>query len=182
MHRENILILLEEYLQRHPEESACYQQLKAFIQQNNQCFERELSQGHLTGSCWLVNSNGDQILLTHHKKLNLWLQPGGHADGETDIAAVALKEAKEESGLKDLKIADPHIFDIDIHKIPANPKDAEHYHYDIRFIIQASEDTDYIVSEESHDLAWVKLDKLSEYTTEPSIVRMAEKWNTRQFG
>ena len=81
------------------------------------CCERTLAIGHFTGSAWLVSADGQRVLLTHHRKLHRWLQLGGHADGEGDLAAVALREAQEESGLGGLSVED-FVFDLDRHLIP----------------------------------------------------------------
>jgi 8-oxo-dGTP pyrophosphatase MutT (NUDIX family) len=123
-----------------------------------------------------VNAAGTEILLTHHKKLNRWLQLGGHADGDTDVLAVALREAREESGLDGIEIFSREIFDIDIHRIPPRGKDPEHDHYDVRYVFRQLGRDAYTVSEESHDLAWVEIDGLERYTEEVSMLRMAEKW------
>ena len=139
-------------------------------------FKRQLEEGHMTASAWLISADGKRVLLTHHRKLNLWLQPGGHCEGDADIRRVALKEAQEESGIDQWDFVSEEIFDIDIHEIPAHRQEPAHYHYDVRFLLQAVGNEDYVVSEESHDLAWVELEKLSAYTDEESILRMARKW------
>ncbi|MDC0275354.1 NUDIX hydrolase [Verrucomicrobiales bacterium] len=176
MHREPFLKLLAEYEGRHPEESDVVDRFRYFVSAHPDCFERSLQIGHLTGSAWVVNAAGDAVLLTHHRKLNIWVQPGGHADGETDILGVALKEADEETGLKPIEAISDAIFDLDIHEIPARKEDPAHFHYDVRFALQHSGDGRYAISEESHDLAWVSLDQLAEYTNEDSIVRMKKKF------
>ena len=107
----------------------------------------------------------------------MWLQPGGHADGDSDVVAVALKEAQEETGIVDWVFVDSKIFDIDCHVIPARKNEPQHFHFDVRFVMMAQTTEDYIVSKESHDLAWVPLKNLVDYTIEESILRMAEKWN-----
>ena len=176
MHRNQLLNLLTNYSKTYPLEQACSSQISEFINQYDTCFERELSVGHITGSAWIVNSAGTHTLLTHHKKLNKWLQLGGHADGESDILQAAKREADEESGLTQLAVEDEAIFDIDVHSIPARAKEAQHFHYDIRFVFRATGSESFIVSDESHDLAWVEITKLEDYTTEQSMVRMAQKW------
>jgi 8-oxo-dGTP pyrophosphatase MutT (NUDIX family) len=176
VHRNKLLKLLATYTEKHSSEKACANQIIEFIKQYEPCFNRELSVGHMTGSAWIVNRAGTHTLLTHHKKLNKWLQPGGHADGDSDILQVAKREADEESGLKGLEIGDGQIFDIDIHQIPARANEPQHLHHDIRFVFHAVESEDFIVSEESHDLAWVEITRLEDYNAEESIMRMAQKW------
>jgi len=147
-----------------------------FVGTEKECFSRELAIGHITGSAWVVNADGSEVLLTHHRKLDRWLQLGGHADGDPDILSVAMKEAEEESGLVGFTHLGPGIFDIDIHPIPARKHDPEHLHYDVRYVLRANGSLDYTVSDESHDLSWVKLDDVETLTTEPSMMRMVAKW------
>ena len=149
-----------------------------FVGTEKECFCRSLAKGHITGSAWVVNADGSEVLLTHHRKLDRWLQLGGHADGDPDILSVAMKEAEEESGLIDFTHIGPGIFDIDIHPIPLRKDDPEHLHYDVRYVLRANGSLDYIVSDESHDLRWVKLDDVETLTTEPSMTRMVAKWKS----
>jgi 8-oxo-dGTP pyrophosphatase MutT (NUDIX family) len=176
VHRNQLLELLATYAKKHPAEKACASQIIEFISQYDTCFNRELSVGHMTGSAWIVNRAGTHTLLTHHKKLNKWLQLGGHADGDSDILQVAKREADEESGLSGLKTEDGEIFDIDIHQIPARADEPQHLHHDIRFVFRAVGSDNFIVSEESHDLAWVEVTRINEYNPEESLMRMAQKW------
>ncbi len=110
----------------------------------------------------------------HHAKLNKWVQPGGHADGEENILNVALREAEEETGLVNLK-SFLGIFDLDIHLIPERKDFPEHFHYDIRFLVEAEEHEKIVVSEESHDVQWINLQEIEKFSTERSILRMKEK-------
>ncbi len=175
MHREPLLKLLGDYQRRFPWETPVVERFRDFVTSHADCFERSLEIGHLTASAWIVNATGDAVLLTHHRKLNRWLQPGGHADGDTDVLAVALKEADEETGLQPIEPVSSAIFDLDIHEIPARKGEPAHLHYDVRFALRHGGDGEFIVSDESHDLAWVTMTDLSEYTTEESIERMAMK-------
>lgn len=147
-----------------------------FIKENKNCFQRELKLGHITGSAFLLNKDLSKLMLTHHRKLNKWLQLGGHADGDSDILNVALKEAKEESGIPFIKPLTEEIFDLDIHLIPKSSKEEEHLHYDVRFLLQVQEDAPYCVSSESFDLKWVLLDELENYNSEKSILKMRTKF------
>jgi 8-oxo-dGTP pyrophosphatase MutT (NUDIX family) len=174
--RHTLLKEIKEYRARHRDESETARAFIRFIESHPDCFERSLKVGHLTGSAWVVNRAGSHVLLTHHRKLNRWLQPGGHADGNPDVQAVALKEAEEETGLTGLVPVGGGIFDLDIHPIPARGEEPLHDHYDVRFALQAGESEAYRVSEESLDLKWVALDAISNYAREESILRMARKW------
>jgi 8-oxo-dGTP pyrophosphatase MutT (NUDIX family) len=175
MHRENILKLLDEY-QPTQEELKFKNQLIEFINNYEDCFERHLEVGHITGSAWLINKTGDKALLMHHTKLDMWLQLGGHADGDSDILRVATREAQEESGIMDIKPVSDKIFDIDVHLIPDNPKEKAHYHYDIRFLLQVQSDEDIQINNESKELRWVSNDPSELTTNSPSVTRMFDKW------
>lgn len=176
MHRNLLLSLITDYQQKYPEESETLSCLTTFIQKNSNCFDRALAIGHLTGSAWLINSDQTKVLLTHHRKLNRWLQLGGHADGEPDLLTVALQEAFEESGLEAIVPIKKEIFDIDIHLIPERKEEPAHRHYDIRFALQSLGSEVFQVSEESHDLSWIPIAALEKKTDEVSILRMKEKW------
>ena len=174
MHRNKIRNFFKHYQVRYPEETAVVERISSFVDANTDCFSRELAVGHITGSAWILDSTGTRALLTHHKKLNIWVQLGGHADSDPNVEQVAYREAIEESGLVGLQFVDQELFDIDIHQIPARGPEAAHYHYDCRFLFHAVDDH-YIVSDESHDLQWVPLDDMGSVTTEPSITRMVDK-------
>ena len=180
MHRVPLLSLLRAYQPLDAADAACRNRFVAFVEAHPDCFHRELAIGHVTGSAWIVDVAGRKVLLTHHRKLNLWLQPGGHADGDADVAAVALREAQEETGLTGLQVEGATIFDVDIHRIPARETLAEHDHFDVRFVVQATATESFVVSDESHALAWVEIDAIERYSTERSILRMREKWRRRR--
>jgi 8-oxo-dGTP pyrophosphatase MutT (NUDIX family) len=169
---------LDDYRQRWPVESAVTH-FEEFLVGNADAFERELAIGHFTGSAWLVSVDGSRVLLTHHRKLGLWLQLGGHADGDTDLARVALREAEEESGLDGLTI-EPAIFDLDRHRIPACGVEPEHWHYDVRYVVRASSNEAFVVGDESHDLAWRGIAEVAaDDRADASMRRMARKWLAR---
>lgn len=176
MHRQSLLDQLSEYALRHPEEADVVRDFSEFVKSESRCFERSLEKGHITGSAWVVNATGCEVLLTHHRKLDRWLQLGGHADGESNVLGVAMKEAEEESGLIDFTHIGSGIFDIDIHLIPERRDEPAHFHYDVRYVLRANGSLNYTVSDESHDLRWVKLDDVKTLTTESSMMRMVAKW------
>lgn len=180
MHRKKLLALLERYRKKNPEEKQVIDRFYDFISAHPDCFERSFQEGHITGSAWVVDRSGARVLLTHHRRMNKWVQLGGHTDGYHDVFEAALREAEEESGIDGIRPLSGDIFDIDVHKIPARGGEPAHYHYDIRFIATVTGSGGYTVSDESHDLSWVEIETIAEYTTEESMLRMAGKWVKKQ--
>jgi 8-oxo-dGTP pyrophosphatase MutT (NUDIX family) len=174
--RAELLEALQDYLRRFPSERAVVDRMIDFLLREAGCFERATLEGHFTGSAWIVHPTSEQVLLTHHRKLNKWLQLGGHADGVENLLTVALSEAHEESGIDGFEVIQASIYDVDIHVIPARKSDPEHLHYDVRYLFRAQSDH-YIISNESHDLAWVAVSDIALLTSEESMLRMANKWN-----
>ncbi|AKC81237.1 NUDIX hydrolase [Xanthomonas arboricola] len=171
---------LADYRARWPDEAGLAEQFAQLLDDATNPFLRERVEGHFTGSAWVVSADGTRTLLTHHRKLQRWLQLGGHADGDRDLAQVALREAQEESGLTGLRLADAAIFDLDRHWIPARGEVAGHWHYDARYVVVAGADEAFEVSEESLALAWRPVaELLADPQLDPSMRRMAEKWVAR---
>lgn len=146
-----------------------------FVETHEDCLLRSCVPGHLTGSAWILSPDRTRTLLTHHHKLDKWLQLGGHADGDPDLLAVALREAREESGLARVRAVSPEIFDLDRHWIPARKTDPGHYHYDLRFLIEADPADPLVISNESKDLAWVEVARVTALNAEESMARMVRK-------
>jgi ADP-ribose pyrophosphatase YjhB (NUDIX family) len=139
-------------------------------------YGRDPAAGHFTGSAFVVSADGARTLLTHHRKLDRWLQPGGHADGDRDLRRVALREAQEETGVAGLTV-DADIFDLDRHWIPARGDEPGHWHHDVRFVVRAGADETFAVSAESRALAWWPIaDVADSQEFDPSLRRMARRW------
>ena len=171
----NLGKLLEEYIAAYPNEKSAINMLEFFNKDEN-CFQKDNQKGHFTGSAWVVTPDKSQVLMTHHKKLDMWLQLGGHADGIDDLISVAIREAKEESGFDNFVLVSEKIFDLDIHEIPAISEGPIHLHYDIRFLLEADpKDNRIVVSDESHDVRWIPLDKVVKLNPENSMHRMVKK-------
>jgi len=177
VHSAPLLQLLDDYLQTAPpEESGTIRRFRTFIRENEDCYSRSLLEGHLTGSAWIVTPAFSHCLLIHHRKLNRWLQPGGHADGIHDIQRVARKEATEETGLTSPVLYTPAIFDLDIHTIPERKEVPEHLHYDVRFIYVADPEAPLNISPETNHVAWWSLQAAEALVQEnDSILRMIQK-------
>lgn len=172
-----ILELLENYKAFDEAEERSCEDMIAFVQDNEKCFENNFHLGHITGSALVVDRDFKSTLLTHHTVLNRWLQFGGHSDGHWNPLEVAWREAEEESGLTSLAYFPGHegIFDIDIHPIPERGDMPEHKHYDVRILLSADKDEQFVVSDESHDLRWFTLDEACTQNTEEAFKRMVEK-------
>ena len=145
----------------------------SFVEGEPACAERSHLFGHLTGSAWIVNPARTKALLLHHRKLSRWMQPGGHADGELDLLSVALKEAREESGLSRVEPVSREVFDVDIHEIPQFKDIPAHYHFDVRFLLTADDTEEPRRNEESNEVKWIELSAIRQYTHEESVLRMA---------
>ncbi len=177
MTRQYLLNLLNQYQSSYSEEQEFVPRFLTLLQISN-CFERTLLTGHITASAWITDQSMKNTLLLHHKKLNRWLQPGGHADGIEDVVAVAQKEMEEETGLTTYQMALDDIFDIDIHAIPERKNIPKHEHYDIRFHFIAENPDEITKNNESLDLKWIPINEvLNLVNHEQSFVRMIEKNN-----
>lgn len=175
MTREGLIASIEKYVSPYREETA-FKDRFLILLSHPRAFFRDHLPGHITASAWITDRAGKSALLTHHAKLDRWLQPGGHADGEENVVAVSKREATEETGLASLELKRSGIFDLDIHTIPARAGFPEHLHYDIRFLFAADRREPLVVTAESKDLAWIPLGRLAEKTgNNISIARMAEK-------
>jgi 8-oxo-dGTP pyrophosphatase MutT (NUDIX family) len=177
MYRAAVLSLLHAHAARSLEPFETQQTFDTirFVEAHADCLLRSCSPGHLTGSAWIVSPDRRLTLLTHHHKLDKWLQLGGHADGDADLLAVALREAREESGLTQLRAVDASVFDVDRHWIPERKNEPGHYHYDLRFLVEANPAEPLRITSESKDLAWVELGRVTTLNPEESIARMVRK-------
>lgn len=172
--------LLDAYQRQYPAEAALVARFRACAARGPEAYGRSGGDGHLTGSAWLVSADGTQVLLTHHRKLDRWLQLGGHADGDADLGRVALREASEESGLEGLRLQ-PAVLDLDCHRIPARGAEPAHLHYDVRFVVRATCAGRFIVSAESRALAWRDIAAVrADPALDPSMRRMAAKYLARE--
>lgn len=161
MTRAALITEIENYTPTDEPEAACIPKFLNLLRGQERCFHRDCFPAHITASTILLNQAGDQILMNHHRKMNIWLGFGGHADGEDDVLAVALRETMEESGLTAFKPVSPYIADLSIHPIPENMTKGEpaHEHYDVRYILQMTGDQTPVISHESIALKWMGFDE-----------------------
>lgn len=177
MNRLETLQLLQQYVSAFAEERVFLAQTIAFVERQENFWQRSTLEGHLTGSAWLLSADRNSVLLLHHAKLDRWLQPGGHADDtDASLAETARREAMEECGISELALLSPGIFDVDIHEIPARGHEPAHLHYDLRFLFSAGEDAETARNLlETKAIAWVRVEALYTENTPQSLRRMAIK-------
>jgi len=179
MHRRLLLGLLERHLAQRPEDGDVVAQVSAFVRGHPDCFLRSCPEGHITGSAWILSADHRRVLLTHHRKLDRWLQLGGHSDGESDPRQVALREAQEESGLARFRFlpetVDPLPIDLDVHPIPAFGGEPAHLHLDVRFLLVADAGQKLRASAESKELRWFERERLADFVDEESLLRLERR-------
>ncbi len=172
---------LAEALRRHEPidaaETAHRDVILALVESEPLCFERTTwSPGHVTGSAFIARPDSGAVLLHHHRRLDAWLQMGGHDDGEHDPPATALREGAEESGLSDLAFLSPAILDLDVHEIPARSGQPSHRHHDVRYaLVTRTPDTIRRDAAESLDLRWFALHEAERLMDEPGATRALAK-------
>jgi 8-oxo-dGTP pyrophosphatase MutT (NUDIX family) len=170
----NVLLSLD--LSDRPPEVTYRQRMVELLDSCPSCFRRDAFPAHFTGSAFVVSADGRRGLLNHHRKLDRWLQFGGHCDGEEDVLSVAQREAYEESGIAGLVVASTRPFDLDIHEIPAIGDEPEHLHYDVRYVLIAPEQAEIRASPESKELRWFEPSDMGSWPLDPGLRRLIEKW------
>jgi 8-oxo-dGTP pyrophosphatase MutT (NUDIX family) len=170
-----------------PEEVAAQARIVRHVRSGGALFDRRRWDGHLTGSAFLLDEASTHLLLIHHRKLDKWLQPGGHGEPtELDPVAVARREAEEETGVRALREAPTFLspggfFDLDVHVIPARKDEAEHEHLDIRTLfVVPREQTDALLADltEVTAMRWFSLEEASALP-DVSVARAADKIRRR---
>lgn len=184
MRRAPLLTLLRRYADAFPAEVAVVRRIETLVRSHEDCLLRTCVPGHVTASAWIVDADRERFLLTHHRKLNRWLQLGGHVDGESHVHHAALREAREESGMSEFAFVGgdgrlddvaPLPLDVDVHVIPARGTEPEHEHHDVRFLLIARPDQRLAISDESNDLRWFDAGEFASLTSDASVARLFAK-------
>lgn len=148
-----------------------------FVAAHPDALERTCAAGHLTASALVVDPADGRFVVLLHRKLGRWLQPGGHADGDDDLAAVALREAAEETGLAGLRVRTPAV-DLDVHEVQP-PGEPAHLHLDVRFVVDAPPGSAAAGpppgNDESHEVRWVSSAELDALGVDDSLRRLARR-------
>ncbi len=183
-------VALSEALRRHApgdsQERRDKDAILRLVETEPACFSRNtFTPGHVTGSAFVVCPTTGLVLLHHHRRLDAWLQLGGHDEDEHDPRATALREAAEESGLQDLALLSDDILDLDVHDIPAGKGEPAHRHHDVRYaLVTSTPDSLKRDARESIDLRWFPLGEAAEKMNEPggrrALARIAALLATRR--
>lgn len=168
---------LDLYERTYPEESEIITRFRRLLEKPD-AFLRTCRPGHFTASALILDDSRSRVLLVKHRKLGIWVQPGGHADGEENLLNVTRREVEEETGLSGCR-AENFVLDLDIHPIPRRKEESAHDHYDVRFLFFADPSLPLVISDESDALQWVDIETLSQYTQDESMLRMLHKAGIR---
>jgi 8-oxo-dGTP pyrophosphatase MutT (NUDIX family) len=173
--REALLEALDAYRggASHDEEAAS--RLRSFLERADP-FRRDDPEGHVTASAVVARPSGAEILLVFHRKLERWLQPGGHVeDDDPSVFDAALREAREETGLSEFSAPlGSAILDLDVHAIPAFGAEAAHFHYDVRFLLTTGDG-----GKLADGAAWFPLTAVEPADSDGSLTRAVGKARAR---
>ncbi len=142
---------------------------------------------HFTASNWIVNKERTKVLMIYHNIYKTWAWTGGHSDGEEDLLKVALKEAEEETGIKNFKLLSDGIYSIEILGVSAHEKRgkrvATHLHLDCCFLLEADEkDAIRIKEDENSSIEWVNIEDVIPKISEAQIIPVCTKLNEKLKG
>ena len=162
---------IKNYIPVNEQESKDKEIIIDFINKNEDVLTRENEVAHLTSSGFIVNKNRDKVLMIHHNIYNSWGWTGGHADGDSDLLEVAIKEAKEETGITNVRPIIDDICCIDILTVKGHIKKgkyiAPHLHLSVAYVLEADETEEVKVKEdENSGVKWVDIDRVLELTDE----------------
>ena len=170
----NLIEQLKNYKPYNPHEQADTELFLEFLEKNENAYSRENSFGHVTASSWIVNRERTRVLFCYHKLYNSWSWVGGHADGEYDLLKVALKEAKEETGVTCVPVT-TELYSVEILPVKGHMKKGKyvssHTHFNVTYLLEADESDELFVCEEENSaVAWIDIEKIPEKSTEKWMI------------
>jgi len=176
-HQEALISALTAYRGADEREEADRIRILEHVRSTALWWHRDTLPGHVTASGFVTDPSLQFLLLHHHRKLDRWLQLGGHDEGERSPMTAVLREVREESGLSSFEFyRGSEIFDLDIHAIPASSKMAAHDHLDVRFLLVADPKAPLVRAQaESKKLEWVPLAEAGARMNEHGAWRVIEK-------
>lgn len=180
----NLKQQIQEYTPYNAQEKKDQEIILRYMDTFNNLLTRENEFAHFTASAWLVNKERTKVLMAFHNIYNSWSWVGGHADGEEDLHSVAIKEAKEETGLVNVEPVSNDIYSIEILSVPAHEKRgkhvATHVHLNVTYLLEA-DDSEFtqIKPDENSDIKWMGLDEAVEKCIEPEMKVVYRKLNEK---
>lgn len=171
--KSELIKQIEQYKPFNEQEIRDRQIILDELKKNEKIFSRESQMSHMTASAWVTNKNRDKILMVYHNLYDSWSWLGGHADGEEDLLQVALREVREESGLKNLTPISEEIYSLEVLTVDGHRKKGEyvssHLHFNITYLLEADDrEVLSIKPDENSGVAWFGLDK--------AVASSSEKW------
>lgn len=178
MDRAEARSCIEAYAPLNADDSRYREQMLELLAAEAPFSRAHFTPGHFTVSAFVLSPERQRVLLIHHRKLALWLQPGGHLElDDASFEAACRREVREEVGITALTPLVRGVFDLDVHEIPAWKSDAAHRHFDVRFLFVA-ESASFVESEEVAGVRWANLSELASVTEDESVRRAARKAHT----
>ena len=185
MNRAELTEQIRNYRPDNEQEAADREVILSFLDENEDAFERENRIAHMTASAWVVNGERTKVLMVYHRIYDSWSWTGGHADGETDLLAVAVREVREETGIKKVIPVSEDIFSLETLTVDGHEKRGNyvpsHLHLNLTYLLEADETEPLTVCEdENKGVAWFTLDEALMASTEPWFVeRIYAKLNEK---
>lgn len=173
--REKLVKNIQEYKPFNEQEEMDKTLILNWIENNENAFLRENTVAHITASAWVVNKDRSKVLMAYHNIYNSWSWLGGHADGETDLLAVAIREVKEEAGISNVRPVSDEIFSLESLTVDGHVKKGKyvssHLHLNVTYLLEAdSEETVSVKEDENSGVAWFSPEEALKKSTEPWFV------------
>ena len=167
-----LLQQIENYIPFNEQEARDKQLIAAALRQYGDIFTRENEVLHMTASAWAVNRSREKVLMVYHNIYNSWSWLGGHADGEEDLLAVALREVREESGVQSVQPVTEDIFSLEVLTVDGHQKRgryvSSHLHLNVTYLLEADDTEPLTVREaENSAVGWFPLEEAVQASSEP---------------
>ena len=171
---------IEKYSPCNEQEEMDKKLILEFLDKNENAFLRENLTAHMTASAWVLNPKRDKVLMVYHKLYDSWSWTGGHADGDEDLAAVALREVQEETGVKSARLISRDVISLEILTVDGHEKHGKyvpsHLHMNVTYLVEADEsETLRICEEENSGVQWFTPEAALKASTEPWFVERIYK-------
>lgn len=176
MSRQELMEQIANYIPYNEQEERDQNLILNWIEEQENAFSRENKMAHMTASAWVVNPERSKVLMVYHNIYDSWSWLGGHADGETDLLSVALREVKEEAGITKVHPVSEEIFSLESLTVDGHVKKgiyvSSHLHLNATYLLEAdSEEAVSIKADENSGVAWFSPEEALERSTEPWFVK-----------